>query len=88
METKTIQERANALYQGDNTALNVVGIDGYIRGATEQQEIDIQRVCDWMNENFGVNISTKFVTEVGVMGFIEVPKTEVIDAFKKFMKGE
>lgn len=55
METKTIEERAREFCKRDYQ-LNIEGEqsaaeDGYINGATEQQEIDIQRAVEWLKDN-------------------------------------
>lgn len=65
--TKTIEEKANEKYNNpvepycfetDNEEQWYgCGLrDGYIEGATEQRKIDIEKACDWIEENlFTVN---------------------------------
>ena len=56
---KTIEERAEAYYEGDIELLQTRGwLDrsdiadivekAYIQGATEQREIDIEKACEWI----------------------------------------
>ena len=45
-DTKTIEERAEAIYKG-----NTIEEDAYKRGATEQKAIDIDKACEWLCEH-------------------------------------
>lgn len=40
---KTMEERAEIIYKG-----NTIEQDAYIKGATEQRKIDIEKACEWM----------------------------------------
>lgn len=43
---KTIEERAENIYKG-----NTIEQDAYVKGATDQREIDIKKACEWLKEN-------------------------------------
>lgn len=53
---KTIAERAREYAENEDLVQGTDGFDyclrDYIKGATEQKAIDIEKVCDWLSNYF------------------------------------
>lgn len=82
MKIKAIKERAED-YANENWTLDEANFaceDGYIKGATEQIEIDIEKACEWINKNW------RGYTGVDRYGVINFYGWE--NDFRKAMKGE
>lgn len=84
----TIDERATSysemLYDEYETRLaQDTAYEGYIKGATEQREIDIKKACEWLNEILYEYVST---TTNGL--YEEFTKEEFIEVFRKAMEEE
>jgi len=51
---KTIEERAESYVGGISNNVRAESKKlGYIKGATDQREIDLDEVCAWLEENLG-----------------------------------
>lgn len=77
MKMKTIKERAED-YANENWTLDEANFaceDGYIKGATEQIEIDIEKACEWLKNN-------------AVIGLMNEEVDDFIEDFREAMKGE
>ena len=49
MKTKTIEERAKLASEGyDDDGYSAGLYMGYVEGAKEQKQIDIEKACDWL----------------------------------------
>ena len=66
---KTIAERAKEYslkdFDGYYTGRERAVEEGYIAGATEQKDIDIEKVCEWLR-------SRNVLTEASIEGFRKV----------------
>lgn len=81
---KTIRQRARAYAQTRNQ--NSYAYDGYIKGATEQQEIVIDKACEWI-ENYD-NEQLPY-TDLDCDGHCYVDMVKLAEEFRKEMlKGE
>lgn len=68
---KTIEERAREYWNCDAE-------DGYIKGATEQKQIDIDKACEWLEDN-----AINYVGKDGITDW-----RSVFSDFRDAMKGE
>lgn len=76
----TIEERAlDAKCDWVSPLFRKIYCEGYIKGATEQQTIDIDKACEWLKEfaNFSVNDNTGSLDE-----------QDLVERFRKAMQGE
>lgn len=53
MKNRDIEERAKKAYpiDGTNMMVGLIQRNSYIQGATEQKVIDIDKACEWLEEN-------------------------------------
>jgi len=80
---KTIKERAEE-YADECWTLDEANFaceDGYIKGATEQQAIDIDKACEWMKSHIDEGLVIYHNNTWCSLG-------EFIKNFRKAMKGE
>ena len=82
---KTIAERAREYAENEDL---VQGTDGYeyclrdyIKGATEQKAIDIEKACEWIKENF------EYYVDVEVSSYYTYGD-KFVDDFRKAMEDE
>ena len=82
---KTIAERAREYAKNEDL---VQGTDGfeyclrdYIKGATEQKVIDIDKACEWIKENF------EYYVDVEVSSYYTYDD-KFVDDFRKAMEDE
>ena len=82
---KTIAERAREYAENEDL---VQGTDGYeyclrdyIKGATEQKVIDIDKACEWIKENF------EYYVDVEVSSYYTYGD-KFVDDFRKAMEDE
>jgi len=82
---KRIEERAFEIYPKEYpdpaATFDLMLRGGYVRGATDQQEIDIQRACQWLETS--INEDTLHIHQWEH----ECSKREFIEMFKQAMKG-
>ena len=80
---KTIAERAREYAENEDL---VQGTDGYeyclrdyIKGATEQKAIDIEKACEWIKKNF------EYYVDVEVSSYYTY-EDKFVDDFRKAME--
>ena len=80
---KTIAERAREYAENEDL---VQGTDGYeyclrdyIKGATEQKVIDIEKACEWIKKNF------EYYVDVEVSSYYTY-EDKFVDDFRTFME--
>ena len=80
---KTIAERAREYAENEDL---VQGTDGYeyclrdyIKGATEQKAIDIEKACEWIKKNF------EYYVDVEVSSYYTY-EDKFVDDFRTFME--
>lgn len=62
MKTTTIEERAKKYENTEHHLRNYSKgmlyscYKGYVQGATEQREIDIEKACEWLKEHLGTDL--------------------------------
>lgn len=65
----TIEERATSysemLYDEYETRLaQDTAYEGYIKGATEQREIDIEKACKWIDDNLNLMLPAEKMSQI------------------------
>ena len=88
---KTIEERAREASYANLDRLSPAFEVGYIKGATEQQVIDIDKACEWLRENayFSVNDNTGSLDEQDLVERFRKEMTTVpCDSSQVEKKGE
>lgn len=81
MIMKTIEERARQASYDELDRLSPAFEEGYIRGATEQQAIDIDKACEWIKNHIDEGL---VIYHNNTWCFIG----EFIENFSKSLKGE
>ena len=72
---KTIEERAKEYAKGRR--YEIVAYVAYIAGAIEQEDIDIDKACEWLRENASKHIHGQYSFLKGLM----------LEEFQQAMKG-
>ena len=90
---KTIEERAKIASEGyDDDGYSAGLYMGYVEGAKEQMEIDIENACQWITEHIDIPYEVEHIDgEPVASDYIEWCKKrleaakEIADAFRKAM---
>ena len=94
---KTIRERATEYAEKEDL---VQGTDGYeyclrdyIKGATDQKAIDIEKTCQWITEHTDIPYEMEYVdSDSSIPNFIKLNEKrleaakELADSFRKIME--
>lgn len=86
---KTIEQRAEEFaekYSYTNTSQNVDMKCGYIKGATDQHKIDIEKACEWIRRN--TEQRTDSYGSIWVESNRYETQEEFIERFKQAMEEE
>lgn len=75
---KTIEERAEE-YVNRHNSLHFTRFLAYLKGATEQKQIDIDNACNWLENN-----AYLFVND----NTCSLDEKNLVEQFRKAMKGE
>lgn len=81
----TIEERASSFAAGFAGATHIK--HGYVRGAKEQQGIDINKAVKWLRDELSTEETTdpRYPTDVVSRSYYTAE--ELIEAFSNYMKG-